>query len=117
MDNQGGEDEEDEEEYVVEKILKHKITKKNKVEFYLKWKGFNEEDNTWEPAENLNCPELIDIYLKDVSEKERKKYGASLVLPKKRYLKKMVFQVKKKRRKEKIQKKGICSMHKLFKVK
>lgn len=67
------EEEDDEEEYVVEKILKHKITKRNKVEFYLKWKGFNEEDNTWEPAENLNCPELIDAYLKDIPEKERKK--------------------------------------------
>lgn len=68
--------EEEEEEYVVEEILKHKITKKNKVEFFLKWKGFGPEDNTWEPAENLNCPELIDAYLKDVPEKEKKKVRA-----------------------------------------
>lgn len=67
------EEEEEEEEYVVEQILKHKITKKSKVEFFLKWKGFGLDDNTWEPAENLNCPELIDAYLKDIPEKERKK--------------------------------------------
>lgn len=70
------EDDEEEEEYVVEQILKHKITKKNKVEFFLKWKGFSPEDNTWEPAENLNCPELIDAYLKDVNDKEKGKVRA-----------------------------------------
>ena len=67
------EDEEEEEEYVVEQVIKHKITKKNRVEFFLKWKGFSTEDNTWEPAENLNCPELINAYLKELPEKERKK--------------------------------------------
>ena len=66
-------EEDEEEEYVVEKVMKHKITKKNKVEFYLKWKGFGPEDNTWEPAENLNCPELINAYLTTLPDKDRKK--------------------------------------------
>ncbi|XP_057293747.1 chromobox protein homolog 1-like [Hydractinia symbiolongicarpus] len=66
--------EEEEEEYVVEKILKHRVTKKGKTEYYLKWKGFPSEENTWEPAENLNCPELIEQYHKDkVIEKDTKK--------------------------------------------
>jgi len=65
--------EEEEEEYVVEEVVKHKITKKNKVEFFLKWKGFSQDDNTWEPAENLNCPELIDAYLSKIGEKDRKR--------------------------------------------
>jgi len=72
------EEEDEEEEYVVEQVIKHKITKKNKVEFFLKWKGFGSEDNTWEPAENLNCPELIDSYLKELPDKERKKVKVSL---------------------------------------
>lgn len=28
-------------------------------EFLIKWLGYEHRDNTWEPAENLNCDEAI----------------------------------------------------------
>ena len=68
-------EEEEEEEYVVEKILKHKLNKNNEILYFLKWKGYPLEDNTWEPASNLNCPELIEQYEKECKEKKRKSYS------------------------------------------
>ena len=66
-------DEEDEEpEYVVEKIIKSRVRGKRKKEYYVKWVGYDDElaDNTWEPADNLH-PELVADFERENGAKER----------------------------------------------
>lgn len=47
-------------EFEVEKVLNAKINKLGTWEFFVMWKGYGPESNTWEPESNLNCPKLIN---------------------------------------------------------
>lgn len=46
--------------YTVEKILQDRQTA-NGVEFLLKWEGYGDAYNSWEPKENLHCDELLRV--------------------------------------------------------
>ena len=71
---------EEEEEYVIEKILDKKVKKaqdvKPKVYYLIKWKDFGDEHNTWEPKSNLN-PEIIQEFQKErlESRKQQQEQG------------------------------------------
>jgi len=53
-------------EYEVERILA-KRNKQGKTEYLIQWKDYGSEDNTWEPTENLHCPDMIREFQKSKS--------------------------------------------------
>ena len=57
---------EDEEKFIVEKVIKMRVNKKGKEEFLVKWIGYPLSEATWEPFENLAgeeaCEYLVIFY-------------------------------------------------------
>lgn len=56
----------DEQEYTVERILAQRF-KHGRVEYQVKWAGYGDADNTWEPVENLAGTKALDDFERMVS--------------------------------------------------
>jgi hypothetical protein len=53
----------DEEEYEVEAICNHQCFRCSRtLQYLVKWQGYPESDNTWEPADNVHAPDLLKEY-------------------------------------------------------
>src|SRR5712692_11085613 len=51
------------EEYEVEHLINHRRHGKSQtLQYFVKWKGYPESDNTWEPAQNIHAPDLLKRY-------------------------------------------------------
>lgn len=59
------------EEYEVEAIRDYRIHR-GKEQFFVKWKGYKEEENSWENVSNLFCDILIKKYRKENKDKIEK---------------------------------------------
>jgi hypothetical protein len=72
---------EGEEQYEVEAIRAHRHHRR-KLQYLIKWKGYPESDNTWEPVDNVQAPLLIRKYhethpLKDKRPAKRARVASS----------------------------------------
>nr|BAW19566.1 chromobox protein 6 [Gnatocerus cornutus] len=47
--------------YAAERIIKKRV-RRGVVEYYVKWKGWSQKHNTWEPEENILDLRLIDLF-------------------------------------------------------
>nr|CAH0103195.1 unnamed protein product [Daphnia galeata] len=61
-----------EEKYVVEKVV-DKRKRKGTVQYLLKWKGYDDRENTWEEEQNMNCPDLIAEFENQPKKKKKDK--------------------------------------------
>ena len=57
-------------EFVVEKIVDKSQGQNGRVKYLIKWKGFDASDNTWEPIENLYCTDLIEAFEKNLEDEK-----------------------------------------------
>jgi chromobox protein 5 len=49
------------EQYKVEAIHAHQYHR-HKLQYLIKWKGYPESNNTWEPVNNVQAPRLVKGY-------------------------------------------------------
>ncbi|XP_013394122.1 histone-lysine N-methyltransferase SUV39H1-A [Lingula anatina] len=62
-------------DFEVETILDH--AEEDGVTYYfIKWRGWPLSYNTWEPEENLNCPEILEAYKENLNKPSKRKREA-----------------------------------------
>ncbi|XP_043954714.1 histone-lysine N-methyltransferase SUV39H1-like [Gambusia affinis] len=65
-------------DYEVEFLCDYKRTKEGEEFYFVKWKGFPESVNTWEPKRNLKCPKLMKLFHLDLDQILKRQKGRGL---------------------------------------
>ena len=71
-------EEEEGEEYIVEKILDKRIEERKTVYYLIKWKGYGDEDNTWEPKLNLGSEMIKEYENRQIQNQANEKQGKNM---------------------------------------
>lgn len=61
-EEEGGEEEEEDSEFEVEEIVNQRVFRK-RIQYEVRWRGYDSSENTWEPAENLQDCAALDKFL------------------------------------------------------
>lgn len=59
---------ETEQAFEVERIIAHNADLDGEILYKIRWKGYKPKDDTWEPYENLNCPDRIHEYWERINQ-------------------------------------------------
>ncbi|CAL8129502.1 unnamed protein product [Orchesella dallaii] len=76
-------------QYIVERILRKRIGATGEAEYFLKWQGYSDNENTWEPAGHINADLILEF------EKKTEEDGTNNQLEKKEQSSKMKSGAKK----------------------
>ena len=60
----------DPQEFVVEKVKRKRVDKDGRESYLIKWEGYSDSENTWEPREYLNCDRLIAKFEKKAKKRK-----------------------------------------------
>ena len=80
-DNSDSEESETEQVYIVEKVVSKRKSKAGKTEYLIKWQGYKEADNTWEPADNVSDDLIKEFELEQMAMRRKKKTSPNKTSP------------------------------------
>lgn len=52
----------EEERFEIERIIRRRA-KSGKIQYFIKWKDYSTEHNSWTDEENMDCQPLLDEFL------------------------------------------------------
>jgi hypothetical protein len=62
-----------EQEWEVEEIIgSRRFGRRKELQYHIQWKGYSPAHNTWEPANNVHAPELVQEFLKKNNNKDKR---------------------------------------------
>ncbi|XP_014255148.1 chromobox protein homolog 1-like [Cimex lectularius] len=59
---ESAEEEDPDEEFEVECLVSDRMTEEGKVQYKVRWRGYDSDQDTWENESNLDCPDIIEEY-------------------------------------------------------